>query len=61
MPSFNLFRCFSPSNIRSNLRQSVWPYAMFVVIISTLLVIANMTFSLVFEGNVGYGEKICYI
>ena len=61
MSSFNLFRCFSPSNIRSNLRQSVWPYAMFVVIMSTLLVLANMTFSLVFEGNVGYGEKICYI
>ena len=48
MSSFNLFRCFSHSNIRSHF-------------MSTLLVIANMAFSLVTEGNVGYGVKICYI
>ena len=61
MSSFNLFRCFSPSNIRSHLQQSVGPYAAFVVVMSTLLVIANMAFSLVTEVNVGYGVKICYI
>ena len=61
MSSFNLYRCFSPSNIRSNLRQSVGPYAVFVIIMSTLLVISNMAFGLVNENNIGYGNKICYI
>ena len=59
--SFNLFRCFSPSNIRSDLQQSVGVYAVFVVVMSTLLVMANVTHSLVHEGNFGYGIGICYI
>ena len=59
--SFNLFRCFSPSNIRSDLHQSVIPYAAFVVVMSALLVVANMAFNLVSEGKLGYGENICYI
>ena len=59
--SFNLFRSFSPSNIRADLRQSIGPYATFVVIMSSLLVVANMSHSLVHEGNFGYGKGICYI
>ena len=59
--SFNLFRCFSPSNIRSDLHQSVISYAVFVSVMSTLLVIANMTFSIVTNQTFGYGGKICYI
>ena len=61
MSSFNLFRCFSPSNVRSDLHQSVIPYAAFVVAMSALLVVANMALSLVNDGNLGYGGKICYI
>ena len=59
--SFNLFRCFSPSNIRINLRQSIGPHATFFVFMSTLLVVANMAHSLVREGDFGYGKGICYI
>ena len=59
--SFNLFRCFSPSNVRGDLHQSVIAYAAFVVVMSVLLVVANMALSLVQEGNLGYGKGLCYI
>ena len=59
--SFNLFRCFSPSNIKSDLHQSIVPYAAFVVVMSALLVVANLAVNLVQDGNLGYGDRICYI
>ena len=33
----------------------------FLVVMSALLVVANMAFNLVSEGKLGYGENICYI
>ena len=60
--SFNLFRCFSPSNIRSgDSTSSLGMYTTFVFVMSTLLVIANMIHGLVGEGGLGYGGQICYI
>ena len=60
--SFNLFRCFSSSNIsRHDSSKSLGLYATFVVVMSTLLVVANMAYSLVGECDFGYGKRICYI
>ena len=60
--SFNLFRCFSPSNIsRRDSTSSLGMYATFVLIMSTLLVVANMIHGLVGAGSLGYGGRICYI
>ena len=60
--SFNLFRCFSPSNIsRRDSPLSHGMYAIFVFVMSTLLVVANFMHGLVGADGLGYGGRICYI
>ena len=60
--SFNLFRYFSPSNIRSgDSTSSLGMYTTFVFVMSTLLVVANMIHGFVGAGSLGYGGRICYI
>ena len=60
--SFNLFRCFSPSNIsRRDSPSSLGMYTTFVFVMSTLLVVANMIHGLLGDGGLGYGGRICYI
>ena len=60
--SFNLFRCFSPSNIsRRGSPSSLGMYAIFVFVMSTLLVVANFMHGLVGADGLGYGGRICYI
>ena len=59
--SFNLFRCFSPSNLSRRDTSSLGMYTTFVFVMSTLLVVANMIYGLVGAGGLGYGGRICYI
>ena len=59
--SFNLFRCFSPSNLRRRDSSSLGMYTTFVFVMSTLLIVANMIHGLVGAGGIGYGGRICYI
>ena len=59
--SFNLFRCFSPSNLSRRDTSSLGMYTTFVFVMSTLLVVANMIHGLVGAGGLGYGGRICYI
>ena len=60
--SFNLFRCFSPSNIsRRASPSSLGMYTTFVFVMSALLVVANIIHGLVGAGGLGYGGQICYI
>ena len=60
--SFNLFRCFSPSNLgRRGFKPSLGLYAIYVISMSALLVVANIGYNFLRDGSVGYGKRICYI
>ena len=60
--SFNLFRCFSPSNLgRRDFQPSLGLYAIYVISMSALLVVANIGYNFLRDGSVGYGKRICYI
>ena len=60
--SFNLFRCFSPVNLgRRDFQPSLALYGVYVISMSALLVVANMGYSFLLYGNIGYGKRLCYI
>ena len=64
--SFNMFRIFSPGNIRSDINSSLLMYSLYVVGMSVLLVVVNIVYSYFSFGdeNIGYGhagQPVCYI
>ena len=64
--SFNLFRIFSPGNIRSEIKSSLLMHSLYVVGMSVLLVVVNIVYSYFSFGdeNIGYGhagQPVCYI